>query len=57
MRDPRDVWAPDKSLADRVERLKRERAERCAKGQHDDPDNSGMCINCGALLYEDDADA
>jgi hypothetical protein len=24
--------------------------ERCAKGWHDDPDNSGMCIRCGVIL-------
>ena len=24
--------------------------ERCLKGWHDDPDNSGMCIRCGVIL-------
>ena len=38
---------------DRVERLKRERAERCRRGQHDDPDHTGACILCGADLEAD----
>jgi hypothetical protein len=50
-----DHWAPDASIKDRVERLARERAERCARGQHEDPDNSGLCINCSADLDPDDA--
>lgn len=50
LRDEKNIWYPDANLHERVERLKRERAARCAKGLHEDPDNSGMCINCGALL-------
>lgn len=52
MAEERGQWWPDASLHDRVERLKRQRAERCERGEHDDPDHSGMCINCGALLGE-----
>jgi hypothetical protein len=52
MRPESEVWAPDASLKDRVERLAQERGERCARGQHDDPDNSGLCINCSAVLDE-----
>lgn len=45
-------WAPDANLHERVERLKRERAERCKRGSHEDPDNSGACINCGVFFDE-----
>lgn len=46
------MWWPDASLSDRVERLQMEQQERCAEGLHDDPDNTGQCIHCGAVLYE-----
>ena len=30
-----------------------EERERCLRGQHDDPDNSGMCVRCGVVLDAD----
>jgi hypothetical protein len=31
----------------------REGSERCSKGWHDDPDNSGLCIHCAIILDAD----
>lgn len=39
--------------SERVEQLRAARRQRCADGYHDDPDNSGLCILCGAVLDED----
>lgn len=48
--DQSNPWAPDADIGARADRLKREREERCARGSHEDPDHSGMCINCSAFL-------
>ena len=32
------------------ERRERSRRRRCLEGQHEDPDHSGLCIHCGAVL-------
>lgn len=37
------------SLPTREERLTDQR-ERCGRGYHEDPDNSGLCIHCSAEL-------
>jgi hypothetical protein len=47
-----NIWHPDADINERVDRLRRERDERCADGRHEDPDYSGCCIHCGAVLYE-----
>ena len=31
-----------------------DRRKRCARGEHEDPDHSGLCIHCSAVLYGDD---
>lgn len=49
-------WYPDADLSARAERLRRERAARCADGRHEDPDNSGQCIYCATVLDPSDPD-
>jgi hypothetical protein len=51
-----EAWWPDANLKARVERLRLQREARCAAGQHEDPDNSGLCILCGADLDPNDDD-
>lgn len=41
------------SLTTREERVAARQA-RCAEGYHEDPDNSGLCIHCAAVLDPDD---
>lgn len=47
-------WHPDKDSVARADRLAREARERCSRGYHDDPDNSGLCIRCGAITDGED---
>lgn len=50
-------WHPDADLSARAERLRNERAARCTGGRHEDPDHSGQCIHCGAVLDPADPDS
>lgn len=50
----RGVYAPlTDSASDRATRLRRERVDRCARGQHEDPDHSGACIHCGEVFDDE----
>lgn len=44
------LWQPIETRDQRFARRKAEPRRRCALGRHDDPDNSGQCIYCGAVL-------
>lgn len=47
-------WQPVETRDQRFERRKKEPGRRCALGRHEDPDNSGLCINCSAVLDDSD---
>lgn len=48
--DLRRNWTMIETREQRLARRKRERDDACELARHDDPDNSGLCIHCGAEL-------
>lgn len=46
------VGVPLDLLARRMAALRAMQDEWCRDGFHDDPDHSGACIRCGAMLYQ-----
>ena len=38
-------FGPERSAA-----VQKAAIERCRRGWHDDPDNSGMCVRCSVIL-------
>lgn len=47
-------WQMVETWDQRRDRMKRQRHLDCELGRHEDPDRSGMCIHCSAVLDEDD---
>jgi hypothetical protein len=47
-------WQMIETDDQRLQRMKRQRKFDCELGRHEDPDHTGGCIHCGAVLDEDD---
>lgn len=49
-----DSWSMVETMGQAVARRRRERDLDCERGRHEDPDNSGLCIHCSAILDGDE---